>query len=469
MKLKIVNKIILGLFIISCTNETEKPNVSNKEEDERQVITAEKRFVNPPIKNLNIPFEDFAISAKTGGELKFKTGSKVYFPPNAFLDKDGNILEGEIQIAFREFLNPVDFFVAGIPMEYDTLNETFTFESSGMCEINAFKNNEPVFVNPENKPLISLSSKNDDSSHNLYYLDTIQEKWIVKGKSEIKTTNIPEEVEPEIMEMAYLSDMENPPPVKPKKANLEMPNFTVEIPDVDFIPELKIFKNTRFEIDKSEKNYDPKEADYEWDMVSLDKTDNRDVYLITFSTRTRKVSYKVRPVYEGKDFTEAMELYQTAKEEYEAERKEVLEKFNKAEKLRKIAREITRPFEIEQFGIWNCDRIIRNDRTFNINVVFKDKNDVKIAFSIFYLVQRETNALFSCHSTNITLTPSFAHAFWGIRDEKLYYFTYSDYENADINANKNEYTFVMKEHDLFVGEDEGNPGSSEQLLKLLEI
>lgn len=325
--LKTITTWISFLLIISCSNEKKEINIQTINYDSLNNKTANNQFISPPIKEISIPFENCIINTKTGGNIVFKTGSSIYFPPNAFIDKNGEVIKGDVNIAYREFSDPFDFFIAGIPMNYDTLNSSYTFESAGMCEINAQKDNDVVFVNPQNKPIISLYSRDNDPSHNLYYLDTIQKRWIVKGKSKIKNTSkIKENTKKPLYHPIAENNITLPPePIKPNKANNEKPSFSVNIPYVDFVPELKIFKNTKFEIDDSEKNYDPNEANYEWDNVSLKETNIKGIYLIVFSTLKRKISYRVRPVYEGVDYAEAMEIFTEQQKQYEIEKLKLIE------------------------------------------------------------------------------------------------------------------------------------------------
>lgn len=51
-----------------------------------------------------------------------------------------------VKITYREFADPIDFFVSGIPMEYDSAGRKYNFESSGMCEINAYKDDIAVLL-----------------------------------------------------------------------------------------------------------------------------------------------------------------------------------------------------------------------------------------------------------------------------------------------------------------------------------
>lgn len=436
---KAISILVFFLLIVSCSCEKKDANNS---------------FIKTPFPHLNIPFEDLTVNANNGGDFLFKTGSSIYFPPNAFIDKDGNEIKGDVKIEYREFSSPLDFFLAGIPMNYDTLNTSYSFESAGMLEINASKDNEQVFVNPKNKPVMSLISSSNDINHNLYYLDTIQKKWFVKGKSKIESKI--SEGKPIYQPISENTISFPPEPIKPILANNERPIISVDIPYVDYVPELKIFKNTKFEIDESEKNYNPKEADYEWDKVSLKETDTRGLYLIVFSTKKRTVSYKVRPVYENADYNEALKTFieqqnlrkqqvEKLKIEEEKREKQYEIELKNWEADQKKERGIKRIFELERFGLWNCDKIYKV-KTIELTANFVDKNSNKVNLETVYLANKDLNGLFTFNSNKIKITPQSPHALWGIYNGKLYYFSYKEFEDIRIDNEINEFTFTMNEY-----------------------
>ncbi len=143
------------------------------------------RFVNPPILSGDIPFSDYTVDASKGDTIMYSSGTILLFPPNAFVDNKGELIKGKVNIQYREFNNPIDYFLSGIPMGYDSAGVHYTFQSAGMCDIQAFQDGQPVFVNKKNKPEINIATKNTDLAQNLYYLDTVTKQWVNRGKSEI--------------------------------------------------------------------------------------------------------------------------------------------------------------------------------------------------------------------------------------------------------------------------------------------
>ena len=136
------------MVMISCDSQegNENQEVEIQVADSTKVI-AEGRFINPPIEGVNVPYEEYMLSAEDGGTLYFKTGSIIIFPPDAFVDEAGDVIKGDVKVEYREFVDPLDFYLAGVSMNYDSAGVSYNFESAGMCEINAYSENKSVFVN----------------------------------------------------------------------------------------------------------------------------------------------------------------------------------------------------------------------------------------------------------------------------------------------------------------------------------
>jgi hypothetical protein len=84
-------------------------------------------FIQPPVKGVDIPFEKHSFLAEKGDTFIYKSGSILLFPPDAFLDKNGNVIKGKVDIAYREFSNPLDYYISGMPMSYDSWGIHYTF------------------------------------------------------------------------------------------------------------------------------------------------------------------------------------------------------------------------------------------------------------------------------------------------------------------------------------------------------
>ena len=133
--------------------EVQQPSIINE-----QSSTVNLSCINPPLKEINIPFTTFKVTAEKGGTLDFKTGSKLIIPKNAFADAQGKPLTGEVELRYREFHDAADFFVSGIPMTYDSAGTKYQFESAGMMEMQGYKDGEKVAIAKGKSIAIEMAS-----------------------------------------------------------------------------------------------------------------------------------------------------------------------------------------------------------------------------------------------------------------------------------------------------------------------
>jgi hypothetical protein len=175
-----------------------------------------------------------------------------------------------------------------------------------MCEFNAAKDNQSVFVNPSHKPEVNLTSKTNRTDFNLYYLDTIQKRWINKGKDIVSQAR---DKKSEISDYKTIDKPLPPAPVKPMKADGKRQTFSIEI-DPNSVQELQVYNNLKFEVDESDKTFNTQAASEDWYDVKINKTATANVYLLSFSqSNNRKFDVLARPVFEGKDYDEAVKIF----------------------------------------------------------------------------------------------------------------------------------------------------------------
>lgn len=446
------------------------------------------QFIKPAFDDVNIPFNQFVFNAEVGDTIFYETGSILVFPPNAFLDKNGKLITGEIKITYRELSDPIDFFLSGIPMDYDSNGVKYTFESAGMVEMYGYQNDEPIFVNPQSKPEINLASKTTDDAHNLYYLDTVQRKWIGKGKDVISVIDEEQESE-KTADMTRIESSKFDIPIppftleKPNKASGKMPTFSIVI-EPGSVPELQAYNQLLFEVDKDEKNYDASQSKTEWGDVIVEKSTIKGKYLVTFIKGNKKLTYLTRPVFEGKNYDEALSLFENKKKEYsnllskrlekEKKQKELAENREKENEEQMVTNEriikmnnlilarnkeiivqkkaikdgeemknlILRTFKLEQFGIWNCDAPSL-PQNFVVNAIFKDKNGNSLDLFNVNTITKTFNGVFQNYYSSSCKLFIGDNRLLAVKENKFIYLTNEDYKKCNITPETKEYTFTM--------------------------
>jgi hypothetical protein len=144
-------------------------------------FTRENPLVRPPVAGLDVQKNIYSTNAVSGGMVEYPSGTKIFIPEHAFVDANGNEVKGEVTIDYREFRDPIDILVSGIPMVYDSGGVKGNFESAGMFELNASVNGQEVFLAPGKKVDMNFAVVDTASSYNFYRLDS-KNGWEYLGK-----------------------------------------------------------------------------------------------------------------------------------------------------------------------------------------------------------------------------------------------------------------------------------------------
>lgn len=321
---------------------------------------ASQPYVNPPLGDVQAVFTSNGFNATKGGVYKYKNGSKLIVPPAAFVDANGKIIEGEVDIRYREFHDYVDFFLSGIPMQYDSAGTKYDLESAGMIEIYAEQNGQRLNIRPgkeidvELVSEIKVSDPNAALNFNIYRLDTVQRNWVYTGVDQIEVLednasdllNDPKSAfeqsynaqiaaidQKADQEMAKIDASIKRPsqPIQPVRANGNDHVFNFDFADEDFnedflddsnadqaaiegsINEItklrKQYKNTMWQIAPGNTNFNEEAASQiSWDDMRIRQINNRD-YELTLIGQNNQMKVIVNPVLTGNDFEQAMQNF----------------------------------------------------------------------------------------------------------------------------------------------------------------
>jgi len=406
-------------------------------------IMDERPFIDPPFQTLNIQYASFTVPGDEGGELQYATGSKIIIPSSAFVDKHGNIIHGDVDVTYREFHDPVDFFVAGVPMVYSAGGKEHHFESAGMMEINASYKGEPAFLHPDKEIQVAMASYTEEDNYNLYYLDTAAKAWMEIGKDSIIIKPDPEE------ELARLRA--NIPvavkPAKPKRVNEDNYRFTLDFDEKDY-PELAAFENTMFEV-KAGQQFSTKLFDVIYDDIKLDRRKSGD-YLVTFGKGLARKQFTVYPVFKEVDFAQAQATYEKQYAQYMDTRKKI-ELAKKTEQSLLAGMKTTdftiRTFPIGFLGYWNCDKLRKLPFGAFMMAKFIDNKDNSIDANVYYLVDDDLNSLFRFYDLDrkqLHFNPEHENLLWTVipQTDKIAVYKPEDFKEIDPKAT--ESTFKMQ-------------------------
>lgn len=317
-------------------------------------------YVNPQLMEMQKEFASFKLDGTTGGVYEYESGSKVTVPANAFVDNAGKTVTGEVEFQYREFHDCVDFFLAGIPMGYDSASRKYLLESAGMIEIKAFQNGQPISIHPKKAldiELVSTIDFNPKHQYSVYQLNETDRNWNYKEIDRIEpifTGALKMQMDKYLTAAgeAMNVDGQNLATINQKIAVLNAQQTqaltelesTVEMPAAPIKPQkseptdlITDFKyeatDAHSEITAFEKKYGallwvaaPSQAEnlkiatsnIEWDDVNWRKIPNSPAYEVVLTSTARKeLKLTLKPVLNGTNYQKAMADYETQKAAFE--------------------------------------------------------------------------------------------------------------------------------------------------------
>lgn len=477
---------------------------------------AERAFINPPFPE--VPAAQFVsakINANAGGVYEHKTGSRVVIPQSAFVDDKGALIEGEVDIKYREFHDYVDFFLSGIPMTYDSAGVQYILESAGMIEVYAEQDGRRVRMAPgkdldvELVSYVNVDNVNVPPSYNIYKLDETQENWVFTDVDKIQfveeddlqdldpddpTTPVKQELRKELQRIKNDRKAESArleatfaAPVKPTKP--QRSNSNGQVFDLDFADNpamAQLYKNSLWQVS-------PRSAVTAAQImrnptdVELNKLNDAE-YEIIFTDGRTKQTVIVNPVLTGADYDNALAAFNAKLADYERLRTERQAQIAaaRAESEARFAadslaahgkfadalaqlqadgnthgatdlimrKKIVNRFRATSFGIWNCDRPLPPDiQLLSANFV-TDKGQ-KIDKMTGYMVDKSLNTVNRFLATDeayMSFNRNSEHLLWVVTPEnKIAVFRSEDFKN--IPQGERDFTFVLEESDKEVKDE----------------
>lgn len=175
--------VLCTTLLFACNNSQEK-KVTNK-------VKKEKPFIQSPFKDVDVAIETFSIDPSRKAVIRTKNGSQIIVEAQSLIDSDGNPIKDKVELYFKEFMSPSEIMSSGIPMMYsDNTTDPAPFQSAGMFELNASTiSGKAVQISTENPIKVELSSYRNENGFSNYFLDTVQKKWRKIGE-EKKHSNL---------------------------------------------------------------------------------------------------------------------------------------------------------------------------------------------------------------------------------------------------------------------------------------
>ncbi|RME97595.1 MAG: hypothetical protein D6772_10205, partial [Bacteroidetes bacterium] len=299
-----------------------------------------------PLAALRPAPEKQQLDAYQGGVIEYASGSRLVIPAGAFMNDRGKEVRGEVDVYYHELHDYVDFFLAGVPMRYDSLGTQRFLTSAGMIEVYAMQNGKRVQLAPDKAIQVELLSNIYTSdfftppTYYVYQLDTVARNWSFRNidiMEFVDNEDLPglDASSPEWQwrrqlaeldadyEQAVLALLDSYPlpsaPIAPHQADgsrptleLDFHNGQIELDPDSELSQLdlqRLHAGTIWEILPESPAVDPNAFKVNWERVALRNLDGRRYELSLIHTHNRETLI-VQPVLMGADYAAAEADYQ---------------------------------------------------------------------------------------------------------------------------------------------------------------
>lgn len=341
--------------------------------NQQKAVLDYQRPISEPFENLTIGCNGNTVDAEKGGEIFFATGTKLYIPPNAFVDEDGEPVKGDVTIGFREFHSPAEVMVSGIPMKYNNNGEVEDFETAGMFEITAEAGGTSVDLAEGKSVDVWLSSKQEEDNYNFYRFDQETQQWV-----EVSTGSQNVQVNKEKEEYAILQEnakeMQSQQPAAPQPYDQSKPVY-----EFGFSPytqsgqiqenALKLWQ-TVGEATLNEKTV--LATSQSWDSYELRSLDPQEgTYELLVSQGDERYRIEVKQVLFGPELRRAKGQYARSMDMYKQGYDELMAELNEKAETQERQNQFNRLVSVSSMGVYNCDRYRMAQETLNVQVDYE--------------------------------------------------------------------------------------------------
>ncbi|GEM_PF-769265 len=323
-------------------------------------IDAEENAIAPPFNHVDLAGELHFIDPNDASEVRLLSGTVISIEPSSIVFEDGSICNENVCIRVKEYLNPLHFFLSGIPMTYDSAGVEYTFESAGMIEMEAWSASKKVFL-AEGKLAHVEMKATDSRSFNVYAFDSADNKWEFQSIDEVKVNDkepMPSLIiteDDEVIGM-YSEGFDTIACLEPEES-------------IEVIQETAVVN---------------------WKLNAIEKREK----LIAIEKERRGLQQKMLKEFKNKTPQPTLQRMQVRSDSMAAAYLV----------LKGDEREITRSFVASRFGIWNCDNPILGSYPDHLTVVFDHDGHEITPTSHLFLVDLNRNAIFKYYPGQNTIS-----------------------------------------------------------------
>jgi hypothetical protein len=145
--------------------------------------------------NFDLGATTYKVDALKGDTIFLDNGGTVVFDTDCFVDSEGNLVKGEVDVAWQEFHSLADIMASGIPMKFDSAGVDNDLISGGMFTIQASQKGQQIEMAKGKGAEVNMVSLQDTPCYNFYDLDEETGDW---NYQTTKNGEVVEEIEPTV-------------------------------------------------------------------------------------------------------------------------------------------------------------------------------------------------------------------------------------------------------------------------------
>ncbi len=429
--------------------------------------------VKPPIPELAKAYTEFEIDLSQKNELTLPSGTKITVDEASLVDAEGNTVRGKATLLYREYHDAVDVLLSGIPMDFKVRGSNRIMQTAGMFDIQCVQDGKPVFIKEGEGVQVDFASFEEGTDYNFFSLKE-EEGWqfVDYVKPELNTARLETEKEvarlnkklkakktkkffvfnfDAVLDIKYNNDWaqieknKNNSSLKRKVAAYDVALYnnsiynTIQFKGNYYPAEMMIWKKRTKNIPSWVRKYD---KDMELDI----KVINGNLYKLTATTK------------DGKSFTTKIEavaplkyMFQYSPEKWKKNFAKVMKEVSaKEEKLRielekemqklELQARVIRSFKISGFGIFNYDKLMKEEDNIDIIASFKMDNVKDIDMVFCFPEDNKTLIKYPQKDWDeVVLMPGKGVRFLAILPDKtIGLYTAEDYKNLDFESLREE-------------------------------
>jgi len=134
-------------------------------------------YVNPPIPELDPVYISFEFDTSRDTIFRFKTGTSIRIPAQAFRYDDGTLATGTVEVKYREFHDVSSVYLAGIPMDYQQNGQSQPFQTAGSFDLRASDKERTLQIASNKNIGVRMASFETADDYNFYYLNENMRQW----------------------------------------------------------------------------------------------------------------------------------------------------------------------------------------------------------------------------------------------------------------------------------------------------